>query len=171
MSPHYAWVQRLFSLIPGARGYLRREKMREADILIRRFVAERVSAAAGLAAQAAGRAFFATMPSLTPVPPGVESGAGLAAYHQRLMDLAVRLDSLASDVLYADSGWAPVSAVQAIREDVIEGLCKLDDSMIGPASGIEEAARAVKGCVEAGLVYAEYLWRYRAEGRWASCWP
>ena len=62
----------------------------------------------------------------------------------------MRLDSLASDILYADSGWAPISAVQAIREDVIEGLCKLDDSLIGLASGLEEAARKLRDCVAAG---------------------
>ncbi len=156
LNPRYAWMQKFFSLFPFARGYLKLEKMREADILIRRHVASKISEAerilrdaAGAAAQSLSSLYFASAPTLTPrpmlsaqpVPPDL---------HQRLMDAANKLNMLSADVLYADSGWAPVSAVQAIREDEILKLCEIDDTMLGVAEALSEAARRLDQALRSG---------------------
>ncbi len=158
LNPHYAWLQNLFRAVPFARGYLRREKMREADILIRRHVASLLDEAARsidsarqALASAAAQAVFASQPmlSMPPLPsPGPQALAAAQQLLPRLRGLYDSVQRLSSDILYADSGWAPVGAVQAIREDEIRLLCSVDDSMIGLAeavkalaSRLEEAAR------------------------------
>ncbi len=153
LHPHYAWVQRLFSTIPGASGYLRREKLREADVLVRRHVASRVSEAERLLREAAGLVtqgftslYFASTPTLTPRLPAPVAAAPVDL-PQRLMDAANRLNRLSADILYADAGWAPVSAVQAIREEEILRLCEFDDTMIGLGEVLLEAARRVADAV------------------------
>ncbi len=145
--PHYAWVQRLFSTIPGARGYLRREKLREADVLIRRYVASRIDEAVsridearGVVAAGAAEEFFSSIPTLTPTGP--RRGESLSRYSRLLEQLSLEAQRLSSDILYADAGWAPVSAVQAIREEQLLKLCEIDDTLIGLAEAI--AAKAVE---------------------------
>ncbi len=156
LHPHYAWVQRLFSTIPGASGYLRREKLREADILVRRHVASRLSEAerllresAGAAAQSIASLYFASAPTLTPRPP-TPAAPTPPDLPQRLTEVANRLNRLAADVLYADAGWAPVSAVQAIREEEILRLCEIDDTMIGLSEALLEATRRLVEAVRRG---------------------
>ena len=160
LEPHYAWVQRLFRLVPGARGYLGKEKLREADVLIRRYVSSRLDEAAGLVeaarqalASRMAQGFFSMVPMASGVmmpPAGGPVGAGEQALAERLRSLSLALQNTASDVLYADSGWAPVGAVQAVREPEIRELCRYDDSMIGLSEAILETARRLRAAVEAG---------------------
>jgi len=160
LEPHYAWVQRLFSLVPGARGYLAKEKIREADILIRRYVASRLDEAAGeveaarqVLASRASQSFFASTPMIGQPLLGSVDAASLQASQalgDTLRRLHALLQGLSSDVLYADAGWAPVGAAQAIREAEIRRLCGYDDAMIGLAEAILALARRLRSAVEAG---------------------
>ena len=164
LRPHYAWVQRLFSLVPGARGYLGKEKLREVDVLIRRYCAERVDEAVreleaarqSLAARAS-QAYFSTVPSLGGSPL-LGSGADLAGFQafqalsESLRSLSIELQNLGSDLLYADSGWAPIGAAQAVREEEIRQLCEYDDAVIGVAEAILKIARELRVAAEAGDV-------------------
>ena len=159
LRPHYAWVQNLFRLIPGARGYLRKEKMREADILIRRYVASRLDEAASSierARQALGGAALQAvlgqqlLPSLPAAPMTQPGGLEAAALLEQLRSLYNRVQNLASDILYADSGWAPVSAAQAIRENEILGLCEIDDTMIGLAEAVRKLASELEAAASMG---------------------
>jgi len=164
LEPHYAWVQRFFSIVPGARGYLAKEKIREADILIRRYVASRLDEAAGeveaarqVLASRASQSFFASTPMIGQPALGAADLSSLQASQalgDTLRRLHVLLQGLSSDVLYADAGWAPVGAAQAIREPELRQLCSYDDAMIGLAEAILALARRLRGAVEAGD-YAE----------------
>ncbi len=125
--------------MPG--GYLGREKLREADVLIRRYAASRIDEAVSRLEEARGfiasresEAFFSNIPGLTPAP--VSPSTGLARFSGVLEQLSLEAQKLASDILYADSGWAPVSAVQAIREEELRRLCEYDDTLIGLSEGI-----------------------------------
>jgi hypothetical protein len=159
LSPHYAWVQRLFSLVPGARGYLAKEKLREADVLIRRYAAERLDeavreleAARQLLAARAAQAYFTATPVLgqpaLPAPGGVADMAALQVLGETLRSLSVEAQRLSSDILYADSGWAPVSAVQAIREPEIRQLCEYDNALIGLAVEAARLASELRAAAE-----------------------
>ena len=163
LRPHYAWIQNLFRAVPFARGFLRREKLRELDVEIRRYVAGRldeayreVEAARQALASAAGQAFFASAPMLSPVPapgPGERGAAALQALpvlSERLRSVGVEVSGLASDILYADSGWAPVGAARAIREEEILRLCDYDDSMIGLGEAAAKTARELRAAVGLG---------------------
>ena len=161
VSPHYAWVQRLFSLIPGARGYLAKEKLREADILVRRYAAERLDeavreleAARTALASAATRAYFTATPMLgqpaVPAAPGPQPLEAALSLAETLRRLSVEAQGLSSDILYADSGWAPVGAVQAIREPEIRQLCEYDNTLIGLAETVLQLSRQLRAAAERG---------------------
>jgi len=155
LKPHYAWVQNLFRLIPGARGYLAREKLREADILIRRHVASKLDEAARnvdqarqLLASLATQAAAAMTPMLSqfPAPVSPQGTAVLQALpvvSEKLRGLYSSLQVLSDDIAFADAGWAPVGAVQAIREDEIRKLCEYDDTMLGLAEQILRLSRSL----------------------------
>ncbi|BES81589.1 hypothetical protein [Pyrodictium abyssi] len=163
LRPHYAWIQNMFRAVPFARGFLRREKLRELDVEIRRYVAGRldeayreVEAARQALASAAGQAFFASTPMLSAVPPTapVQQGTGalqaLPVLPERLRSIGAEVSGLVSDILYADSGWAPVGAARAIREDEILRLCEYDDSMIGLGEAAARTARELRAAVGLG---------------------
>lgn len=163
VSPHYAWVQRVFSIVPGARGYLRKEKLREVDILIRRYAAERIDeavreleAARSSLSSRASQAFFASTPMLggSPLLGGADAASvrGFQLLGETLRSLSIELQNVGSDLLYADSGWAPIGAAQAVREDEIRQLCEYDDAVIGVAEALASRARELRLLVEAGRV-------------------
>ena len=39
LQPHYAWIQNMFRAVPFARGFIKKEKLRELDVEIRKYVA------------------------------------------------------------------------------------------------------------------------------------
>ena len=162
LQPHYAWIQNMFRAVPFARGFIKKEKLRELDVEIRKYVAGRldeayreVEAARQALASAVGQALFASTPMLSPVPapsPG-ELGVALQALpvlSERLRSIGAEVSGLASDLLYADSGWAPVGAARAIREDEILRLCEYDDSMIGLGEAAARTARELRAAVGRG---------------------
>lgn len=160
LEPHYAWMQRLFSIVPGARGYLAKEKIREADVLIRRHVSSLLDQAAGeieaarqaLTARASQALFSATPMIGQPLLGAVDASSLHAAQTlgETLRRLVSALQNLGSDILYADAGWAPVGAAQAIREPELRQLCSYDDTMVGLAEAVLALARRVRDSVEAG---------------------
>ncbi len=155
MSPHYSWLGRALRLIPGARGFLEREKLREADIAIRRYAAQLldeavrdVEAARSQAAIAMGRQWLAAA-AMLPGMPGM-GGPAQPGLSETLAGLSRRLRELATSILYADSGWAPVSAARKIGSEEIRRLCSYDDTMIGLAEAARELAKRIRAAVERG---------------------
>ena len=98
----------------------------------------------------------ATMPQPVPAPgaqpiPGqqpammdpYQSAMIVQSLAQQLENVMMKLRNTATDIFYADSGWAPVGAAQAIREEEILRLCDYDDSMIGLGEAALLKAREV----------------------------
>ncbi len=107
----------------------------------------------------------ATMPQPVPTP-GVQMAPGQPApmmdpyqtammiqgVMQQLENIMMKLRNIATDISYADSGWAPVGAAQAIREEEILKLCDYDDSLIGLGEAALAKAREVYNNLQAGNI-------------------
>jgi len=104
----------------------------------------------------------ATMPQPVPAPgqqpvPGqqpqmmdpYQSAMLVQSLAQQLENIMMKLRNTASDIFYADSGWAPVGAAQAIREDEILKLCEYDDSLIGLSEAALAKAREIYNNLQA----------------------
>ena len=156
LSPSYSWIGRMVRLVPGARGWLEREKTREADIEIRRYVSSLLSQAVAeledarsRVASAAGRQWLASA-ALIPGLPGSQAPLPPPGLGDRIASLSSLARDLSSSILYADSGWAPVSAARKITREEILRLCSYDDTMIGLAEAVRELSRRLRRSVELG---------------------
>ena len=143
MSVRLGWIEKAMMLIPGYRGYKKREMLREDDKLLRTYVADILRQASQTLQQAANElvqalGFQAQMLLQQP-------GNPISTLNQ----LASRLYNLAGHVEHQEAGYAPSFNRLKVKEEELQKLLEIDNAMIGYANVILETAKNILSQVRA----------------------
>jgi len=141
LSKRLGWLERAAMLIPGYRGYKKRELLRDDDRRLRAYVADVLRQASQLLQQAAseltGRLGPQAMMWLqTPGNP-IEA----------LNSAAARAYNVASYIEHLEEGYSPSFDPLKVKEEELERLLEIDNAMIGYANVVLETARIILGQV------------------------
>ncbi len=139
MSLRLGWLEKLAMLVPGYRGYKRRELLREDDAILRRYVADKLreaskmlqDAAEELARRLGGQAVWLLQQPGNPV--------------QALNDYARKLYTLAGLVENLELGYSPSFSRIKVQEEELRKLMEIDNRMVGYTSVALETARIILG--------------------------
>ncbi len=137
MSVKLGWIERAMMLVPGYRGYKKRELLREDDRLIRRFVADSLREASNKLQQA--------LDELVKV-----YGAQLMTYMQMpgnpmtmMQSAAQRIYNVAGMIEHLEMGYSPMFDRIKVNEDELRKLLEIDNKMIGFSQVVKETAEQI----------------------------
>ncbi len=137
MSIRLGWIEKAAMLIPGYRGYKKRENLREDDRLVRKYVADILrQAAANLqeALREISNRLGSQLMVITQYP-----GNPL----QLLDDAARRILAEANQVEHAEMGYSPSFSRLKVKEEELRRLLEIDNAMIGYANVILEVSKQI----------------------------
>ncbi len=137
MSKRLGWLEKAAMLIPGYRGYKKRELLRDDDKRLRSYVADVLREASSLLQQASSELTRRLGPQAmawlqTP-------GNPIEALNQT----AQRLYSVASFIEHLEMGYSPSFNPLKVKEEELEHVLELDNSMIGFANVVLETAKII----------------------------
>ncbi len=137
MSAKLGWIEKAMMLVPGYRGYKKRELLREDDRIIRQYVADVLRQASQALQQAVSElvqalGFQAQMMLQQPGNP-----------LQTLNWLQQRIYSVAGMVEHVEAGYSPSFDRLKVREEELRKLMEIDNGMIGFANVILETAKTI----------------------------
>lgn len=138
MSKKLGWMEKAMMLIPGYRGYKKRELLREDDRILRRYVADLLRDASNRLQQA-----MAEIVQLY----GVQAQQMLQQPGNPLSTLEwlrQRIYSLATQIEHAEAGYQPSFDRLKVKEDELEKLKEIDNEMIGYAQVIAETVKLIQ---------------------------
>jgi len=143
MSVRLGWIEKAMMLIPGYRGYKKRELLREDDKILRTYVADILRQASQILQQAAQElvnalGFQAQMILQQPGNPITS-----------LNMLSQRLYNLAAMVEHQEAGFSPAMSRLKMDEPELKKLLEIDNSLIGYANVILETAKNILDQVRA----------------------
>ena len=147
MSKRLGWLEKAAMLIPGYRGYKKRELLRDDDKRLRTYVADVLREANNLLQQASNEMTRKLGPqalSWLQMP-----GNPIEALNQT----AQRLYNVASFIEHLEMGYSPSFNPLKIKEEELERVLEIDNAMIGFANVILETAKTILGQVQAQGYY------------------
>ena len=139
MSVRLGWIEKAMMLVPGYRGYKRRELLREDDRLIRKYVADVLREAAMVLRRAMNelsQRYGSNLIMVTQVPNNPI---------EVLENASRRIEALATRVEHLEMGYSPSFDRLKVKEDELRRLLEIDNSMIGYANVLLETARQIAG--------------------------
>ena len=137
MSARLGWIEKAMMLVPGYRGYKKRELLREDDRIIRGYVADVLRQASQLLLQAQNELVQAL---------GFQAQMMLQQPGNPLSTLSLlqqRIYSLSAQVEHAEAGYSPSFDRLKVREEELQKLLEIDNNMIGFANVILETAKII----------------------------
>ncbi len=137
MSKKLGWIEKAMMLVPGYRGYKKRELLREDDRILRRYVADLLRDASNRIQQAISELVQAY---------GIQAQQMLQQPGNPLSTLEwlrQRIYSLAGQIEHAEAGYQPSFDRLKVKEDELRRLQEIDNEMIGYAQVILETAKLV----------------------------
>lgn len=137
MSVRLGWIEKAMMLVPGYRGYRKRELLREDDRLIRRYVADLLREAAGVLRRAMNDLSIRLGQNLIMVTQMPNNPI------QVLENASSRIEALATKVEHLEMGYNPSFDRLKVREDELRRLLEIDNSMIGYANVLLETAKQI----------------------------
>jgi len=147
VSVRLGWIEKAMMLVPGYRGYKKRELLREDDRLLRGYVADILRQASQTLQQAAQElvnslGFQAQMMLQQPGNP-----------ISVLNELSSRLYNLAAQVEHQEAGYSPSFDRVKVGEEELRKLLEIDNAMIGFANVILETAKIILNQVRTSRWY------------------
>ncbi|MCE4625334.1 MAG: hypothetical protein F7C35_05665 [Desulfurococcales archaeon] len=137
MSTRLGWIEKAMMLVPGYRGYKKRELLREDDRLIRRYVADLLREASSNLQKAVSeitQKLGSQLVNITQIP-----GNPI----QQLEAVASRLYSIAGEVEHLEMGYQPKFDRLTVEEPELRKLMEIDNAMIGYANVIKETSKQI----------------------------
>ncbi len=143
MSAKLGWIEKAMMLVPGYRGYKKRELLREDDRIIRSYIADILRQAGQILLQTQNElvqmyGFQAQMMLQQPGNP-----------LQAINLLQQRLHSLAAQVEHVEAGYSPSFDRLKVKEEELQKLQEIDNKMIGFANVILETAKMIQNQLRA----------------------
>ncbi|MEB3861159.1 MAG: hypothetical protein GSR84_02940 [Desulfurococcales archaeon] len=137
MSARLGWIEKAMMLVPGYRGYKKRELLREDDRILRRYVADVLRQASNTLQQAANEMVQALgfQAQYMLQQPGNPLQT-LNTMQQRIYNIAARVEHL-------EAGYSPSFDRLKVKEEELQKLLEIDNGMIGFANAILETAKAI----------------------------
>ncbi len=147
VSTKLGWIEKAMMLIPGYRGYKKRELLREDDRLLRGYVADVLRQASQLLLQAQNElvqmmGFQAQMMLQQPGNP-----------LQTISFLQQRIYSLSSQVEHAEAGYSPSFDRLKVKEEELQKLLEIDNKLIGFANVILETSKIILNQVRSSRTF------------------
>ena len=137
MSARLGWLEKLAMLVPGYRGYKKRELLREDDKILRSYVADQLREASKNLQQAASE----LVSRLGPQAQAWLQQPGNPI--QLLNEYSRRLYNIASLVEHLELGYSPSFNVLKVKEEELRRLKEIDNSLVGFASAILETSKII----------------------------
>ncbi len=137
MSKRLGWLEKAAMLIPGYRGYKKRELLRDDDKRLRSYVADVLRQAASTIQQASSE-LVARL--------GPQAMAWLQAPGnpvESLNNTATRIYNVASFIEHLEAGYSPSFNPLKVKEEELEKVLEIDNAMIGFAHVILETAKNI----------------------------
>jgi len=143
MSTKLGWIEKAMMLIPGYRGYKKRELLREDDRLLRGYIADILRQASQLLLQVQNElvqmmGFQAQMMLQQPGNP-----------LQVISFLQQRIYSLAGQVEHVEAGYSPSFDRLKVKEEELNKLLEIDNKLIGFSNVILETAKIIVNQIRA----------------------
>lgn len=137
MSARLGWLERAMMLVPGYRGYKKRELLREDDRLIREYVARTLREASNTLQQALSEMvqLLGFQAQLMLQQPGNPVST--------LEQLRQRITSLAAQIEHSEAGYQPSFDRLKVGEEELSRLKEIDNRMIGYANVILETSKII----------------------------
>ncbi len=137
MSVQLGWIEKAMMLIPGYRGYKKRELLREDDRLVRRYIADLLRESSQNLRQAVSElvqmlGFQAQYMLQQPYNP-----------IQTLNMLSQQIYDLAGQIEHLEAGYSPSFDRLKVKEEELKKLLELDNGLIGYANVISETAKLI----------------------------
>ncbi|MEB3789087.1 MAG: hypothetical protein GSR72_04265 [Desulfurococcales archaeon] len=139
MSARLGWIEKAMMLVPGYRGYKKRELLREDDRLLRRYVADLLRDASNTLRQASSELvqLHGVQAQMMLQQPGNPV--------QILNWLTQRIYDVAGQIEHLEAGYSPSFDRIKVKEEELERLLEIDNQLIGYSNVISETSKIILG--------------------------